>query len=150
MAKLTIKQKKFADYYIETGNATQSAIRAGYSKKTANRIATENLSKLVISEYIQKRLKELEKSRLMTVEEALLLSKSIANGEPQTFIYRELDPKTDEVLVEEKKQYSPKIEERQKSIEHILKVNGAFDKKEVATNQDDELKRIADSLEKLK
>lgn len=150
MAKLTIKQKKFADYYIETGNATQSAIRAGYSKKTANRIATENLSKLVISEYIQKRLKELEKSRLMTVEEALLLSKSIANGEPQTFIYRELDPKTDEVLVEEKKQYSPKIEERQKSIEHILKVNGAFDKKEVATNQDDELKRLADSLEKLK
>lgn len=147
---MTIKQKKFADYYIETGNATQSAIRAGYSKKTANRIATENLSKLVISEYIQKRLKELEKSRLMTVEEALLLSKSIANGEPQTFIYRELDPKTDEVLVEEKKQYSPKIEERQKSIEHILKVNGAFDKKEAATNQDDELKRIADSLEKLK
>lgn len=147
---MTIKQKKFADYYIETGNATQSAIRAGYSKKTANRIATENLSKLVISEYIQKRLKELEKSRLMTVEEALLLSKSIANGEPQTFIYRELDPKTDEVLVEEKKQYSPKIEERQKSIEHILKVNGAFDKKETATNQDDELKRLADSLEKLK
>jgi phage terminase small subunit len=150
VAKMTIKQKKFADYYIETGNATQSAIRAGYSKKTANRIATENLSKLVISEYIQKRLKELEKSRLMTVEEALLLSKSIANGEPQTFIYRELDPKTDEVLVEEKKQYSPKIEERQKSIEHILKVNGAFDKKEAATNQDDELKRLADSLEKLK
>lgn len=147
---MTIKQKKFADYYIETGNATQLAIRAGYSKKTANRIATENLSKLVISEYIQKRLKELEKSRLMTVEEALLLSKSIANGEPQTFIYRELDPKTDEVLVEEKKQYSPKIEERQKSIEHILKVNGAFDKKEAATNQDDELKRLADSLEKLK
>lgn len=147
---MTIKQKKFADYYIETGNATQSAIRAGYSKKTANRIATENLSKLVISEYIQKRLKELEKSRLMTVEEALLLSKSIANGEPQTFIYRELDPKTDEFLVEEKKQYSPKIEERQKSIEHILKVNGAFDKKEAATNQDDELKRLADSLEKLK
>ena len=147
---MTIKQKKFADYYIETGNATQSAIRAGYSKKTANRIATENLSKLVISEYIQKRLKELEKSRLMTVEEALLLSKSIANGEPQTFIYRELDPKTDEVLIEEKKQYSPKIEERQKSIEHILKVNGAFDKKEAETNQDDELKRLADSLEKLK
>lgn len=148
--KLTEKQKKFADYYIELGNATQAAIKAGYSKKTANRIATENLSKLVISEYIQKRLKELEKSRLMTVEEALLLSKSIANGEPQTFIYRELDPKTDEVLVEEKKQYSPKIEERQKSIEHILKVNGAFDKKESATNQDDELKRLADSLEKLK
>lgn len=147
---MTIKQKKFADYYIETGNATQSAVRAGYSKKYANTNAQKLLQNTTISNYIQKRLKELEKSRLMTIEEALLLSKSIANGEPQTFIYRELDPKTDEVLVEEKKQYSPKIEERQKSIEHILKVNGAFDKKEVATNQDDELKRLADSLEKLK
>lgn len=147
---MTIKQKKFADYYIATGNATQSAIRAGYSKKYANTNAQKLLQNTTILNYIQQRLKELEKSRLMTVEEALLLSKSIANGEPQTFIYRELDPKTDEVLVEEKKQYSPKIEERQKSIEHILKVNGAFDKKEVATNQDDELKRLADSLEKLK
>lgn len=147
---MTIKQKKFADYYIETGNATQSAIRAGYSKKYANTNAQKLLQNTTILNYIKQRLKELEKSRLMTVEEALLLSKSIANGEPQTFIYRELDPKTDEVLVEEKKQYSPKIEERQKSIEHILKVNGAFDKKESATNQDEELKRLADSLEKLK
>nr|DAG81817.1 MAG TPA: Terminase small subunit [Caudoviricetes sp.] len=148
--KLTEKQKKFADFYIELGNATQAAIKAGYSKRTARSQGQRLLTNVDIKNYIQKRLKELEKSRLMTIEEALLLSKSIANGEPQTFIYRELDPKTDEVLVEEKKQYSPKIEERQKSIEHILKVNGAFDKKEVATNQDDELKRIADSLEELK
>ena len=36
--KLTIKQKKFADEYIKTGNATQSAINAGYSKKTAGQV----------------------------------------------------------------------------------------------------------------
>ena len=57
--KLTIKQQRFADEYIISGNATEAAIKAGYSKKTANRIATENLSKLVIKSYIDERLKEL-------------------------------------------------------------------------------------------
>ena len=41
--KLTEKQKKFADHYIELGNTTQATIRAGYSKKIANRIGPENL-----------------------------------------------------------------------------------------------------------
>ena len=57
--KLTIKQQRFADEYIISGNATEAAIKAGYSKKTANRIATENLSKPVIKSYIDERLKEL-------------------------------------------------------------------------------------------
>lgn len=43
MIKLTTKQKRFADNYIKTGSATQSAIEAGYSKKTAPTIASENL-----------------------------------------------------------------------------------------------------------
>lgn len=42
--KLTEKQKRFADEYIKSGNATQAAIKAGYSKRTANRIGPENLS----------------------------------------------------------------------------------------------------------
>ena len=50
--KLTVKQKKFADEYIKTGNATQSAITAGYSKKTARAIGQENLTKLDIKQYI--------------------------------------------------------------------------------------------------
>ena len=55
---LTEKQKRFADEYLTDLNATQAAIRAGYSRKTANRIASENLSKLDIQKYIQERLKE--------------------------------------------------------------------------------------------
>lgn len=55
---MTDKQKKFCDEYLIDLNATQAAIRAGYSEKTANRIASENLSKLDIQEYIQKRQKE--------------------------------------------------------------------------------------------
>ena len=53
MSKLTEKQKKFCREYVKTLNATQSAITAGYSKKTANEIGCENLTKPSIQEYIQ-------------------------------------------------------------------------------------------------
>lgn len=69
--KLTEKQKKFADYYIELGNATQAAIKAGYSKKTANRIGPENLSKLVIKKYIDERMEQLASERIMSAQEIL-------------------------------------------------------------------------------
>lgn len=55
--KLNDRQKRFADEYLVDFNATQAAIRAGYSEKTANRIGSENLSKLDIAEYIEKRKK---------------------------------------------------------------------------------------------
>lgn len=52
--KLTLKQKKFCNEYMKTGNAKQSAINAGYSKQTAYSIGSENLNKPEIIEYIQK------------------------------------------------------------------------------------------------
>ena len=69
--KLTIKQQRFADEYIISGNATEAAIKAGYSKKTANRIATENLSKPVIKSYIDERLKELSDKKIANQQEVL-------------------------------------------------------------------------------
>jgi phage terminase small subunit len=51
--KLTLKQKTFVDEYLVDCNATQAAIRAGYSKKTANRTASENLSKPDIQKAIE-------------------------------------------------------------------------------------------------
>lgn len=51
--KLTLKQKMFVDEYLIDCNATQAAIRAGYSKKTANRTASENLSKPDIQKAIE-------------------------------------------------------------------------------------------------
>lgn len=60
MRKLTPKQKKFADQYILTGNARQSAVYAGYSEKTASEIASENLNKPNIVAYIEKQLEEHE------------------------------------------------------------------------------------------
>lgn len=71
MAKLTPKQKAFADYYIETGNATESATRAGYSKKTAAVIGAENLIKPNIKNYIEERMKQLEDERIAKADEVL-------------------------------------------------------------------------------
>lgn len=78
--KLTEKQKRFADEYIISGNATQAAIKAGYSKKTANRIATENLSKLVIKNYIEERLEELKSERTADAQEVLEYLTSVMRG----------------------------------------------------------------------
>lgn len=55
--KLTPKMQRFVDEYMIDLNATQAAIRAGYSKKTAGSIAVENLQKPVIQAEIQKRKK---------------------------------------------------------------------------------------------
>ena len=55
---MTDKQKKFCDEYLIDLNATQAAMRAGYSKKTAYSIGDENLRKPELQEYIQKRQKE--------------------------------------------------------------------------------------------
>ena len=64
MAKLTDKQDAFCREYIVDFNATQAAIRSGYSEKTANRIASQLLSKLDI----QARIAELMEARNKRVD----------------------------------------------------------------------------------
>lgn len=78
---LTAKQQRFCDEYLIDLNATQAAIRAGYSKKTANRIGTENLSKLVVKEYIAKRMAEKEKALIADQDEVLKYLTSVMRGE---------------------------------------------------------------------
>lgn len=79
--KLTEKQRRFVDYYVETGNASEAARRAGYSEKIANRIGTENLSKPVIKEAITVRLKELEDKRIAKADEVMQFLTSTLRGE---------------------------------------------------------------------
>ena len=79
--KLTPKQQRFADEYIKTGNVTQSAIEAGYSKKTAQQIGAENLLKPVIKSYIAERMEQIASNRVMGYTEAVELLTSIARGE---------------------------------------------------------------------
>lgn len=79
--KLTPKQKAFAEYYIETGNATESARKAGYKGKNLNRVASENLSKLDIKSYIDEKMKELESKRIAKAEEVLEYLTRVLRGE---------------------------------------------------------------------
>lgn len=77
--KLTEKQKRFIDYYVETANATESAKRAGYSSKTAKNIGAENLTKL--NYFIQERLQELGDIRIASQEEVLQYLTKVMRGE---------------------------------------------------------------------
>ncbi|MGY3725004.1 phage terminase small subunit [Granulicatella balaenopterae] len=71
MAEMTPKQQKFADEYIISGNATDAAKKAGYSEKTARYIGSENLTKPVIKNYIDERMKEYQDKQIATQEEVL-------------------------------------------------------------------------------
>lgn len=81
MAKLTEKQKQFCDYYLETANGTESAIRAGYSKKTAPEIASENLNKPNIRAYIDERIEKADSKRIASANEVLEFFSGVMRGE---------------------------------------------------------------------
>ena len=68
---MTEKQKRFCDEYLIDLNATQGAIRSGYSAKTAKQIGQQNLTKLDIQEYINKRLAEKEAELIADQDEIL-------------------------------------------------------------------------------
>ena len=78
---MTLKQKAFADYYIELGNATEAARKAGYSEGTARQMGAENLTKPNISSYIEKRLKSIEEGRMATGDEVMKFFTSVMRGE---------------------------------------------------------------------
>lgn len=69
--KLTLKQKKFADEYLISGNATEAAIKAGYSKRTAKVVASQNLTKLNVKNYIAQRMKEIDDAKIADQKEVL-------------------------------------------------------------------------------
>lgn len=71
MAKLTAKQQRFCDEYLTDLNATQAAIRAGYSAKTAKQIGRENLTKPDLREYIDKRMAEKEEALVAKQDEVM-------------------------------------------------------------------------------
>lgn len=79
--KLTLKQKRFIDNYIISGNATDAAIKAGYSKKTAAQCGADNLRKLYIKQAIDEQLKKIEDKKIATADEVLKFITSVVRGE---------------------------------------------------------------------
>lgn len=78
---MTPKQKKFCEYYLQSGNATDAARKAGYSGKTANKIASENLTKPDIARYIAERMGNQDKKLIADTDEVLRFYSSVMRGE---------------------------------------------------------------------
>lgn len=96
--KLTVKQQRFSDEYIRTGNAYQSAINAGYSKTYAKGNVVKLLENVSVKSYIDKRLEELKKESIAEQNEILQYLTSVMRGEmtEQTLVgqgegYQEID-----------------------------------------------------------
>jgi len=107
--KLTLKQEKFIDAYIETGNGAAAARLAGYSEHTAREIACENLAKPNIKSAIAKRRSELMKDSETKVLSYLLQLESEAGDKDNSG------------------------SERIRSLELLIKAHGGFiDRQEVA------------------
>ena len=135
--RLTAKQKKFADFYIELGNAAESARKAGYSKRTARSIGQENLTKPDVKEYISKRLEELANERVADQQEVLEFLTRIMRRE-----------ESDQVVVTLKKPTSVMLQSKDGKTYSKFAYEDVDDVVEVKTKNSDALK-AADILSKL-
>lgn len=81
MSKLTLKQRRFADEYIISGNATEAAIKAGYSEKTARSQGQRLLTNVDISEFLKNRMEELQDEKILTQKQILVMLSEIASGQ---------------------------------------------------------------------
>ena len=131
--KLTVKQRKFADNYIKSGNATQSAIKAGYSKKTAKVIGCENLTKPNISRYIDERLERMSNDKIVSAIEVQEYLSRVVRGEEkeQEAIY---NTRSGQVEIVEKE---AAMREKTKAAELMGKIHALFvDRREIDISTD--------------
>ena len=121
IGELTVRQKAFADYSIESGNATQAAIKAGYSEKTATEMGAENLRKPHIKAYIDERLTELESDSIATSRELMERLTSILRGEVMDPELRYVSPGVQEAI-----EIPARIQQRIKAAELLARIHGLF------------------------
>ena len=75
------RQKRFVDEYIICANATQAAIKAGYSKRSARQIGEKLLTKHDISVQVKERLGQMESKRLADAQEVLEFLSAVIRGQ---------------------------------------------------------------------
>ena len=148
----TLKQQKFADEFLISGNATNAAIKAGYSKKTAGSMGAENLKKPEIISYIEKRKKEIESKKIAKQKEIFEYLSAVMRGEVNDVAM------VDGEIID----VPPSIKNRTMAAKELLKRNPgdplikaqtekAIADAKLATAQAQEVEKITDSsAEKLK
>ena len=138
--KLTQKQQRFCDEYLIDLNATQAAIRAGYSKKTAYSIGQENLKKPEINAHIEKRMAEKEKALVADQDEVLKYLTSVLRGNSKSCVLARDDMGAEYLI-----QKPPDERERLKAAEllgkrySLFKENVQLDVKPVVIDGGDDL-----------
>ena len=78
---LNDRHKRFCDEYLKDCNATQAAIRAGYSEKTAKSIGDENLTKPDIRAYLDARMEQIHNKNTADAQEVIEYLTSVLRGE---------------------------------------------------------------------
>ena len=78
---MTPRQQKFCDEYLISGNATEAAIKAGYSRKTAKQTGSENLAKPDLRAYIDEQLAKIHSAKIADAEEVMKYLTSVMRGE---------------------------------------------------------------------
>ena len=124
MAKLTAKQQRFCDEYLIDLNATQAAIRAGYSKKTAYSIGQENLNKPELKKRIDERMAEKEKALIADQDEVLKYLTAVLRGETKSSVLSMCGDGCQEVI-----EKNPDEKERLKAAELLGKRYGIYSEK---------------------
>lgn len=81
--KLNTRQKKFAEYYVQSGNTVQSAIMAGYSEHYANALAYKLLENIGVAEYIKELSDKLKDERIMSAKDRQVALSDIARNDEQ-------------------------------------------------------------------
>lgn len=119
--KLTAKQKRFCDEYLIDCNGTQAAIRAGYSKRSARAIATENLAKPYIREYIDEQLKKIKNSNVADAKEVMEYLTTVMRGQSRSSVLSMCGDGMQEII-----EKPPDEKEKMKAAELIGKRYGMF------------------------
>lgn len=159
MAKLTPKQKAFCEEYLIDLNATQAAIRAGYSSKTARVIGQENLTKPAIKQYIDEKLKQMESERIADATEVMEYLTNVirGKGEEPTVVQEQIpvigkdNKKKGYRIINKIMMIPPSIYNRNKAAELMGKHLGMFkDKVEVSGALETGTSKLDSILEQLK
>lgn len=123
MLPLTAKQKRFCIEYLIDLNATQAAIRAGYSKKSAYSVGQRMLKNVEVKKYIAEQLEQLKSENIANAQEVLEYLTSVMRGEQKEqvpLMYY------DKQILEEK---SASIKDRLKAAELLGKRYALFTEK---------------------
>ena len=119
--KMTERQKRFCDEYLIDLNATQAAIRAGYSEKNARNIASETLAKPYIKEYIEQRMAEKDSVLIANQDEVLEYLTKVLRGQSKSSVLARNEKGADKVIKK-----APDEKERLKAAELLGKRYGLY------------------------